>query len=508
VNTDALKILSEEESRSGEMAVIQKVGKKLQIAVRNPEKEKTKAFLEKLKSEFYSYSLFLVSKRSLEKAWSFYKEVAAELGSIGGSIEVSTELLEKFATETKTLSEVKEKVESLGGGKTTALLEIIIAGALSIDASDIHLEPQEEAVRLRYRLDGVLQDVAMTPHQGYKYILSRIKLISELKLNVTDRAQDGRFTIHTGGADIEVRVSTLPGPYGENLVMRILNPKAINVKFEELGMQTWVADLMKKELKKPNGMILNTGPTGSGKTTTLYTFLKTVHEPGVKIITLEDPIEYHIPGIEQTQVEKEKGYDFASGLRAIMRQDPDVILVGEIRDFETAETAVNSSLTGHLVFSTLHTNNAAGAVPRLINLGVKPHLIPPALNVAMAQRLVRRLCPVCKKERKASKDELDEIEKELNSMPKTIDRPNTKDAKIYEAVGCEKCNGTGYKGRVGVFEIMLIDDEMEKVILKEPTEAEIKIAAFKQGQITMRQDGMLKVVAGITDFKEVIRVLG
>lgn len=510
INTDALKIISEEESRSGDMAIIQKIGKKLQIAVKNPEKPETKSVTQRLKNEFYSVSLFLVSKRSLEKAWAFYREIVPPQRTLGGSIDVSSSLLEEFSKEAKTIDEIKERIEKLSTKATTEIFEMIIAGAVSLEASDIHLEAQEKSARLRYRLDGVLQDIAEVKNDIYKLIVSRIKLVSELKLNIHDRPQDGRFTIKLEGTDIEVRVSTLPGPYGENAVLRMLNPQTIGIKFEELGMQPWIVEIMARELKKPNGMILTTGPTGSGKTTTLYAFLKKVHKPGVKIITLEDPIEYHLPGIEQTQIYAKKGYDFASGLRAILRQDPDVLLVGEIRDLETAETAIHASLTGHLVFSTLHTNNAAGTIPRLIDIGVKPGLIAPGINVTMAQRLVRKLCSKCKKIKEPTKDELKEIESEIKTIPQSVKKPVTKNLKIYTAKGCDVCHKTGYKGRIGVYEIILINEKLEKIIMKKdgPTETDIKEAAFLQGQINMKQDAIFKIIAGITDVEEMRRVLG
>lgn len=509
INTDALKIISEEDSRGGGLAIIQKVGKNLQIAVKNPEKPETKAVLQMLKTE-YAFTLFIVSKRSLEKAWALYKEIAPPQRALGGSINVSSALLLEFGKEAKTIDEIKQRIAKLGTKATTQILEMIIAGAMSLDASDVHLEAQEKSTRLRYRLDGVLQDISEIGNDVYKLIVSRIKLVSELKLNIHDRPQDGRFTIKLEDMDVEIRVSTLPGPYGENAVLRILNPKTIGIKFEDLGMQPWIVEIMARELEKPNGMILTTGPTGSGKTTTLYAFLKKVHKPGVKIITLEDPIEYHLTGVEQTQVYAKKGYDFASGLRAILRQDPDVILVGEIRDLETAETAVHASLTGHLVFSTLHTNNASGTIPRLIDIGVKPGLIAPGINVAMAQRLVRKLCNACKKEKRPTKEEINEINAEIKNLPASINKPDTKNLKLYAATGCSGCHNTGYKGRVGVYEIILIDENLEKIIMKKdgPTESEIKKAAFLQGQINMKQDAILKVIVGITDMEEIKRVLG
>ena len=275
-------------------------------------------------------------------------------------------------------------------------------------------------------------------------------------------------------------------------------------------MQPWVADQMQKELTRPNGMILTTGPTGSGKTTTLYTFLQKIHSSTIKIITIEDPIEYHLKGIEQTQVDTEKGYGFANGLRAIVRQDPDVILVGEIRDLETAETAMHASLTGHLVFSTLHTNNAAGTIPRLIDLGVRTSIIAPAINVSMAQRLIRKACATCRVPVSLTESEKEAWKKKLAEFPKTIPVPEEKSWTVFNAnpKGCPQCNTLGYKGRSGIFEIILIDSNIEKLILQEPSEYEIMEEARRQSQISMIQDGYLKVLAGITDMNEIERVVG
>jgi type II secretory ATPase GspE/PulE/Tfp pilus assembly ATPase PilB-like protein len=510
IDVDALKIIPEDKSRFGELAIFQATAKRLKVAVRNPEKEETRAILKRLEEDGYQIELYLASRHSLERAWTAYRRAAGKHEITVGAIDVSPQKLEEFQKALKGFEHIKEEIEARFGAKTTEALEVIIAGALVLDASDIHIEPQEEKVRLRYRIDGALYDVTELPMRLYTLLLSRIKLVSDLKLNIKDRAQDGRFTIKTGGVDVEVRTSTLPGPKGENVVMRILNPKAIQIEFEDLGMQPWIVEAVEKELKKPNGMILTTGPTGSGKTTTLYAFLRKVHSPTIKIITLEDPIEYHLKGIEQTQVAPERGYDFANGLRAIVRQDPDVILVGEIRDLETAETAMHASLTGHLVFSTLHTNSAAGTVPRLIDLGVKPAIIAPAINLSMAQRLVRRLCRSCRVPVEISAKEKNEIENELKNFPRGVPVPSQEQWTIFKASekGCEACNNLGYKGRVGVYEIILIDDAVERLILKEPSEYEIKKEAARQGQINMRQDGILKVLAGITDFEELERVVG
>lgn len=510
IEVDAIKIIPEERARRAALAVFQTTGTALKIAVRNPKLPETEAVLKGLADARYTCELFLASPYSLARAWQWYQKVPEAHETSAATIEVSSEKLALLEREIHTVVQVRAKIEASFSVRTSEALEIILAGALATDASDIHLEPQEHTVRLRLRLDGVLHDVADLPARFAQLLISRIKLVSELKLNIHDRAQDGRFTIHLASSAIEVRTSTLPGPNGENVVMRMLNPKAIEISFDKLGMQPWVSRVMAEELKKPNGLILTTGPTGSGKTTTLYTFLRTIHSPEIKVITIEDPIEYHLTGVEQTQVDQEKGYDFANGLRSIVRQDPDVILVGEIRDLDTAEVAMHASLTGHLVFSTLHTNDAAGTIPRLLDLGVKPAIIAPAINMAMAQRLIRTLCTACRIPIPVDEALKKKILQECAAFPKGIAIPDPDAWKVASAheSGCAECNGTGYKGRIGVYEIILINDEMEALILKSAAGSEIKKEAAAQGQITMRQDGVLKILAGVTDFSEVDRIVG
>lgn len=511
IEIDALKTLSEETSRSGELAVVRASGKQLEVAVHKPDKEETLTILNRLKEDGYACDLFLASNSSLEHTWEFYKKVPPPHNINIGAIQISSERITQIRNQVATIKQLTELIQQTLSSRTSEALEAIMGGALAMNASDIHIEPQsDEAIRLRFRLDGVLYDIAPLPRKLFNLLISRIKLVSELKINVHDRAQDGRFTIKTSEGDIEVRTSTLPGPNGENAVLRILNPKAIDVQFNDLGMQPWVIKAMEIEMNRPNGMILTTGPTGSGKTTTLYTFLRTIYTPEIKIITLEDPIEYHLKGIEQTQVDHEKGYDFANGLRAIVRQDPDVILVGEIRDLETAQIAMQAALTGHLVFSTLHTNDAAGTIPRLLDLGVKPATIAPSLNVAMAQRLVRKLCAHCRKEGGLTGEQKKAIQNELPHFPKTVVITPESEWKIFTADtnGCEACNHTGYKGRLGIFEIIFVDETIERLIMTVPSEFDIKKAASLQGQITMRQDGILKILAGLTDYDEYERVVG
>lgn len=510
IELDALKIITEDESIAGEMAIIRESGKNITVALHKPDKNETHTILERLKEDGYTAEFFYASKSSLEHAWEIYRKIPAPHEMSIGTIQISNERIKDIIDQIKTVNELRDRINATFASRISESLETILAGSLAIDASDIHIEPQQDIIRLRFRLDGVLHDIAEIPQRTFHLLLSRIKLVSELKLNIHDRAQDGRFTIKTGDTDIEVRTSTLPGPNGENIVLRVLNPKSIDVKIQDLGMQPWIEKSILAELNRPNGMILTTGPTGSGKTTSLYTFLRTLYNPTIKIITIEDPIEYHLKGLEQTQVDKEKGYDFANGLRSIVRQDPDVVLVGEIRDFETAETAMHAALTGHLVFSTLHTNDAAGTIPRLIDLGVKPAIIAPALNVAIAQRLLRKLCVHCKQPSVLTNEQLKFFGDELKLFPKGVPIPEPNDWHVAaaHAEGCDTCNYTGYKGRIGIFELIFIDETIERLILKEPSEFEIKKAAFEQAEITMRQDGILKVLAGISDYEELERVVG
>ena len=425
---------------------------------------------------------------------------------ITGEVEIPQRIVKDIQEKVKNIPDLKKKIEASFEKTTTELLSIILAGAINLDASDIHIEPEEKQAKLRVRVDGILQDVLLFDLKIHKAIVSRIKLLSKLKLNVTDRPQDGRFSILLGATPIEIRASSLPAEYGESIVLRILNPKNL-IDVEALGLREDLSKIFNKEIKKPNGMILVTGPTGSGKTTTLYAVLKKLNKPEVKIITIEDPIEYHLEGISQTQVDPKKGYDFAKGLRSIMRQDPDIVLVGEIRDFETAKIALQAALTGHLVLSTLHTNDAAGTIARLQALGEKPNNIAPAINMAIAQRLVRKVCKKCAEFKKISPEDLKKIKKALKGLGKEIKVPElTALTKIPQAKGCKKCNSSGYKGRIGIFEFFLNDTDMEKFILTSPSISSMRELAIKKGMALMRQDGFIKVLDGTTTIEEIERV--
>ena len=522
IDDEALTISNEKDSKNAGAAIIEEKQKELFVVVLDPRLKETLIFVQNLENKGYKATINVVSLSSLNRVWSRFQHVKPDRKEISRKAEISAEELKQIEGGINTIEDLKQKLEQ-PNLSTSDLLNIVMAAGLKLEASDIHLENEStNTTRLRYRLDGILQDAANISLSAYQLLLSRIKMLSELKLNVHDVPQDSRFSFKSSAEseeskEIEIRTSIIPANYGENIVLRILDPKTIGLEVGDLGIQEYDFKIITEELKKPNGMIITTGPTGSGKTTLLYAFLKAVNDPGSKIITLEDPIEYHLKGVEQTQVDSEKGYTFASGLRSILRQDPDTILVGEIRDNETATTAINAALTGHLVFSTLHTNDAAGAIPRLVDMKVNPTMIPPALNLVIAQRLLRKVCPKCSQEIKPTKEILQKIQDELKNLParasETVNmagRPKLDDIKIKQASGqgCAYCNFTGYKGRVGVFELFVVNDAMEKVVLKTPSIVEIKESAIKSGMVLMKQDGLLKVLQGITTMEEVERILG
>ncbi len=425
---------------------------------------------------------------------------------ITGEIKISSQIYNDIKENIKTISDLKKYIaKNLDTQEITAFLEIVLGGAINLRVSDVHIETQEEQVDIRIRVDGVLQEVISMPLDIYQLVLSRIKLLSGIKLNVTDKSQDGRFSILIEGLIVETRVSVIPSEYGESIVFRILNPKGLK-EIGQIGLRKDLLELFKQEIKKPNGMIIVTGPTGSGKTSTLYSFLKKAQSSEIKIITIEDPIEYHLKGVSQTQTAPEKGYDFANGLKSIMRQDPDIILVGEIRDLETAEIALQAALTGHLVFTTIHANDAAGTITRLIDLRARATSIAPAINMVIAQRLVRKVCKKCGELVVPKDEELKKIKQELKGISKKTEIPVLKDIKILKIHGCNVCNNTGYQGRTGIFESFLIDDEVQQFILGSPSISALKQLVIKKGMVTMRQDGFIKVIEGITTIEEVERV--
>jgi len=507
VDLDTLKKIPEARARLAEAAAIDFKQNQIAIAVFDENNPELKNIIEEFNKAGISASLFISSLRGLQHIWSRYREIK----------EAPRESLLKGVDIKETESFVDLDLEHIGSQikqleksstETTGLLDFILGSAITIGASDIHLEPSKDDSLIRFRIDGLLYDVCRLEKPSYVLVLNRLKLVSGLKLNISDAAQDGRFTTTIKQENIEIRTSVIPSEYGETVVMRILDPKTISLSLSDLGLRLDDMEIINKELKRPNGTILVTGPTGSGKTTSLYAFLKTVKNSKLKIITIEDPIEYHLDGIEQTQVDSGSDYTFASGLRSILRQDPDIILVGEIRDLETAEIGMNAALTGHLVFSTLHTNDAVGAIPRLVDLGVKTSIIGPAINLIISQRLIRKLCNDCKIESVPDETVVNKIKTFIDGLPeKTKLLYAGKTMKFYEAKGCAKCH-EGFKGRIGIFEFLKCGDEMEALIVREYTEEAIKKLGKVQGMIEMQDDGVLKVISGLTTFNEVERITG
>lgn len=513
IDAGAIEIIPEAVAKKTNSAPFKLAGKHLHIAIRTPQNPSLGQLKTELEEKGFVPHFYMASNASLRRVYERYEEASKATTSKDGGIDISSETLIHLGDKLKTIKDASKIIEEVTKmhdiHSTSRLLEIILAGAISIGASDIHIEPEESYIRLRYRLDGVLEEIAKLKPEKYKLINSRLKLLSGLKLTRTDSAQDGRFSIFYKKEEIGIRTSTVPGTYGEGIVMRLLDPKATQVKFEDLGIEPRLFEILDKEIKKPHGLILITGPTGSGKTTTLYSFLRRIYSSEIKIITVEDPVEYHLPGITQTQADTQK-YAFADAVRAAVRQDPEVCMVGEIRDKETAGVAINFALTGHMVFSTLHTNSAAGVIPRLIDLGANPKILVSALSVSMAQRLVRKLCLNCRQKSILSKEAERSFEKIIEHAQKTgkdlnyYNIPTKAPFECYEPVGCEKCNFTGYKGRIGVFEAILTNTELANLIPSSPSEHEIEAVAEKQGILNMREDGLVKVLRGVTSYEELL----
>ncbi len=503
----ARALVPEDKAKAALICPLQVVKKTLIVAAFDPEGPAAKVIIEGLRKN-YDVKIVIASLSGLKHAWGYYSYIVPQK-EISGRVEIDQEELKKIGASVTGLEPLQKLIAGFKSPYISQVLEIILGGALALGASDIHLEPTEKTGLLRLRIDGLLHSVydGFSP-QIYQSIVTRVKLLSGLKLNIKDEAQDGRFTIALEDRAIEIRTSIIPSEYGETAVLRLLDPKSLRVNLEELGWRPDDLQIVEVEVKEPNGLILNTGPTGSGKTTTLYAFLRHVQKPEFKIITIEDPIEYHLPGISQTQVDAEAGYTFADGLRSILRQDPNIILVGEIRDKETAEIALNASLTGHLVFSTLHTNDAVGAIPRLLDLKIQTNILGPALSLVIAQRLVRVLCPKCKVEDKTDGTLAEKIKKFLAGLPARVKKDDYGSPKIYKPVGCDACGHLGYKGRTSIFELLQVTEEVEAVIYKNPTEIELKVLAKNQGMVTMQEDGLLKALKGVTSLEEVERLTG
>ena len=504
----SLKILEqipEESVRFYNMVPLAWKDNALEVGMVYPEDLKAREALKFIsRQDNFSYQVFLITltdfKEILKKYRSLKKEVTKALEEL--ETEVDAERVERRPLEAEEFERLAEEAP------ISKVVAVILRHALEGGASDVHIEPTTDKLRVRFRLLGTLHSSIFLPLRIHPAIVARIKILSNMKIDETRIPQDGRFSTKIDEKIIDFRVSTFPTTLGEKVAIRLLDPTTGLRTVEELGLSGRNFEMVKKAIKKPYGLILSSGPTGSGKTTTLYAILRILNKEGVNIMTLEDPAEYFIEGVNQSQIKSDIGYDFATGLRYMLRQDPDIIMVGEIRDRETANLAFHAALTGHIVLSTVHTNNAVGIIPRLIDLGIDAFLIPTTLSIGIAQRLIRTLCPFCKKKIKPSKEIRDLILKEIENLPEII----KKDVKvpssfsIYQPVGCNKCNQEGYSGRIGVFEILSMTEELADIILKEPSEANISKEAQRQGMTTMKQDGVLKVLEGSTSMEEIIRV--
>ncbi|MFN3188233.1 MAG: GspE/PulE family protein [Candidatus Paceibacteria bacterium] len=507
INPEAVALIPEAIARQHSFVAFDKKNRQISVALTQPENDTVRQYLSTLEAQGFTYQLFLCSDASITHAHKRYGDIKTTIATKKGVLDINPEVILTFSKSIKTIQDIANQLTQVrtinSPRRVSETLEMMFAGALALKASDIHIEPEEFDVRLRYRLDGVLIDIFKFETFVYGRIISRLKLLSGMILNQRHEAQDGRFRFTFGEREIEVRSSIIPGAGGESMVMRLLDPGVASFSIDKLQLNPQLAAVMEEQLKRPNGLIITTGPTGSGKTTALYAFLRAVHDSEKKIITIENPVEYKLEGIVQTQTGTD--YSFSQGLRAILRQDPDIIMVGEIRDREVAETAIHAAQTGHLVFSTLHTNNAVGGFPRLMDLGVDPRILGSAINIILGQRLVRVLCDECKEQYEASEKEKGLIELLTADYPGGMTVPNP--LMLYKSKGCPACGNTGYKGRVGVFEAIAITDAVEEAVIRDPREFTILEAAKEQNIPSMAQDGIVKVLNGTTDIIELQRVV-
>ncbi|NTW13957.1 MAG: type II/IV secretion system protein [Candidatus Moranbacteria bacterium] len=510
IDKATLTFIAEETAKRHNMAVFSRDGKTVSVGMLDPEDSEALNVLRFLaEKEHVDIEISLVSKKVLDEIFEQYRGTAEALKEAILSLE-NDESSVSLISEGEEEKEAKDR-EVLQDAPIARLVESIVKHAIEARASDIHIEPTEEGYRVRFRVDGLLHSSLVFPLPIGRAVVARIKILSNLKIDEKRKPQDGRFRVEHAGKTTDLRISTFPVVDGEKVVMRILEKNQNIVDFSKMGLWGRNGELLRKKIMDPYGIILMTGPTGSGKSTTLYSFLQILNQDQRNIVTLEDPVEFSIAGINQSQVKPEIGYTFASGLRSILRQDPNVIMVGEIRDGETAELAIHSALTGHLVLSTLHTNNAIGSIPRLVDMGIEPFLLASSLQVVAAQRLVRRICPECKVETELTPVIKKRIEDSICSVPqdelKKYEYDVKAGVKLYQGKGCEKCGNTGYKGRIAICEAFEINEEAKRVITDEQAnEGKLYEEARRQGMLLMRQDGILKALRGMTSITEVERV--
>lgn len=517
VDVKVLKIITKDYCEKHQVAPFEISGGQIKIAMLDPYDVQTIDFIEKKTS--LMVVPYIASKISLRHVISQYQDYQSELTEVLKGMDDEP----KEEVKSRNIQDTQEVEKIIQDAPITRAVNTILDYAAKSRASDIHIEPRDKSIKVRYRVDGMLQEAMTLPKHIHPALISRIKILSNLKIDEHRVPQDGRFQISLENREIDLRVSISPIVYGEKVVIRLLDKSSKLITLEQLGLTGRAYRLIEEGSKKPWGMILSTGPTGSGKSTSLYAILSRINSAEVNIITLEDPVEYNIDGINQIQVNNKVGLTFAAGLRSVLRQDPDVIMVGEIRDVETADLAVQSALTGHVVLSTLHTNTASGVLPRLLDMNIEPFLISSTVNTVIGQRLVRTICKKCRQQYKATQTEMDTIKSTLGDF---LPKKNDKDAKekidslgyknipffddsaftLYKGQGCDECRNTGYSGRIGIFEVFQVTEKMGKLLLTHATSDEIQDAAVSEGMITMKQDGYLKVLAGMTTLQEVARV--
>jgi type IV pilus assembly protein PilB len=515
ISPDALSLIEEEDARRMSVVCFFYDGKNIRLATTDYENKEASAVLEKFKNKYYTeVELYLISDHSLERALDLYKSIPKPRKIIKG-IEISETDLNKYSDQFASFKDIQAQIDNTV--QVSDMVTIIMAAAVKINSSDVHIEVEEKSIKVRFRIDGVLHDAAVLRKEIWDKIILRFKVLTRVKINISNKPQDGRMSIFLNKERIDIRASFLPTNYGESIVLRFLRSSAVGLEFDDLGLRGRAFDGMRKAIERPNGMIITAGPTGSGKTTTLYAILKKLNKPETKIITIEDPIEYQLDGVNQSQVGEK--YTFAQGLRSIVRQDPDILMVGEIRDLETAEISIQAALTGHLVLSTIHTNDASGTVPRFLSMGAKPFLLAPALNVMIGQRLVRRICKSCKEEFELDSEAAESVKNILSKLPaeeteilakkmgQLGENFNLNALKFFKGKGCEACQGIGYKGRIGIYEVMPMGKSVEELILSgKVSEYDMREIALKSGMINMAQDGLLKALDGITSVEEIFRV--
>ncbi len=476
---------------------------KLWLAACNPEDQNMIAqILTILKPHNLDLAFAIISKTSFRYALKSYDFVVqpedkGEVAKVDQGVERS------IKQEVASISSLQSKLQQTS---TSQILDTLIFGALQVKASDIHIEPKEKTSRIRFRVDGILHTISELPIDTYKLLRSRIKFLAKLKLDLNKAPQDGQFEVTKLNKKIDIRVSSLPSIYGENLVLRLLTQENSFFSLDDLGFSKTVKQAVQDAVSKPHGMILNTGPTGSGKTTTLYAILDQLNKPGVKIITLEDPVEYRLQGISQSQIDPENNYDYAVGIRSVVRQDPDIIMIGEIRDQQTAKICIQAAQTGHLVLSTLHTNTAIATIVRLVEMGVETYLLPGSINLIIAQRLVRKICENCREKYKLDQKTIDQIKSVWDKTPSNFKGQRLVTSELWRGKSCEKCNNTGYSGRIPIAEALVPDREIEDMVLKRSSSSEILSVARKKGMISLLEDGISRVLDGVTTIDEVRRV--